>query len=153
MATFHQLRDAVYKDLILSLDYFAEQVLLIENYGRVENEAISLQVAIQQARDANSFITVSITEIEEDPDIDGSRFSRYEELWVKCARDPAAVNSKSVAIGGIDGPNLHLAILRDVSRDPLQLPYTYANEIEDSTDVLWRLKFNRMLQGVQDVRA
>lgn len=148
--TFQTLRDKAYRDVLLNESYFAERVLLVRNYGRSE-DASEMATAIADAITADSYITVSISEEEEDPMIDDNRFTREEEISVQVSRDPAAVNSSSQPLGGISDPNVHDAILRSAARDPLQIPYLYKHEREHVSGVLWRLTFSRHVQGTQQV--
>lgn len=150
MASFKTLRDNAYRNIFLSEDYFGERVLLIREYGRAEDGTVA-QALIDAARAADSYITVSISEVEEDPATSGGSFDREEEIWVQCCRSESAVNSAGDPLGGIAQPNIHDAILRDTTKDPLQLPYGYTHELKDSSDVLWRLMFSRRLQGVQGI--
>lgn len=148
--TFKTLQDKAYKNTLLNTSYFAEQVLLIRNYGRAEDPAAAAAL-ISAAIIAGSYMTVSISEAEEDPVIEDHRFTREEEILVQCSNDPSAVNADSEALGGLADPNIHDAILRDVSVDPLQIPFMYVHESKHRSGVLWRLTFRRHLQGTQQV--
>jgi hypothetical protein len=150
MAPFKTLRDRAYRDTFLSEQYFGEKVLLIRDYGRAE-DATAAQALIDAAVAADSYITVSISDVEEDPLLQEGGFTREEEINVQCCRDPAAQNSNGDTLGGIADPNVHDAILRDASLDPLQVPYMYKHEARDTTEVLWKLVFMRHLQGTQKV--
>lgn len=150
MSAFHTLRDKAYLDVMLSEDYFAERVLLIKDYGRSEDLSAAA-TAISNAIAADSYITVTISDVEEDPIIDDNRFTREEEIMVQCTNDESAVDSDANPIGGIAQPTVHDAILRTVAEDPLQLPYMFKHEIEHRSGKLWRLKFSRHLQGTQQV--
>jgi hypothetical protein len=86
--------------------------------------------------------------------VEESAFTREEEIYVQCFRDPATKNSKDEVLGGIADPNIHDAILRDVARDSLQIPYLYKHEMDGgSSETLWRLVFRRYLQGTVGVSA
>jgi hypothetical protein len=152
MAPFKTLRDRAYRDTFLSELIHGEKVLLIRNYGRAE-DITAAQALIAAAILAQSYMTVSISDVDEDPIVDDGAFTREEEIIVQCCRDPAAQNSDGQALGGISDPNIHDAILRDVSRDSLQVPYLYKHELKDSSEVLWRLIFRRSLQGIQRVAS
>lgn len=150
MAPFKTLRDNAYRDIFLSELYHAEKVLLVRNYGRAE-DITAASALINAAKAANSYITVSISDVEEDPLVQDEAFTRQEEIYVQCCRDPAATNSKGTFIGGISDPNIHDAILRSASMDPLQVPYLYKHELRDVSAVIWRLVFRRHVQGTQKV--
>ena len=144
---FKEMRSRAYRDVFLN--FGGEQVLLIRDYGRASN-AKDAQTLIDAAVASGSYIQASISESEEDP-ITNDGFTRQEQIIAQVCRDPSAKNSDGVLLGGLKDPNIHDAIRRDVSVDPLQIPYMYQHTYEDMTADLWRLTFIRTLQGTQVV--
>ena len=142
--TFHDLRDQAYRDVSISETYHGEKVLLIRNLGTKENQQ-AVQAAIDAARVANQYITCTVSMEKEDPDLseEARTVTRCEMIWVQCCRDPKSVDSNGNPLLGLANPNFQDAILRSTKKDPLQLPYFFAHEIKNPTDVLWQLLFAR----------
>ena len=150
--TFKQLRDNAYRDTFLDTKYHGETVLLVRNLGRQE-DALAICTAIAAAKSVGSNIVVSISDDMEEAELFDSNqtLDRMERIIVQCCRDPAAVNSKAELLGGLGDPNLRDGILRSTTKDPSQRPYFFQREMQNPSDVLWRLMFARYIAGIRGV--
>ncbi len=156
MSNIQDIIETVYKDKLVSLDWHGEQCLRVPDLAQKENEAAWQQAISDATLDGDKFVHASVSEENQEPEIfdDGQSLTRVERIIVQCTRDEGARNSQNVLIGGIKDPNLNLGFVRlDSKRDPLGQPYLFVRIHQNTSSVLWRLTFERKIQGIRGVEV
>lgn len=153
--TFQEIRDDAYRDIVISTKFHGEVLVLIPDLG-IQEDGAAWQAAIANAIAAGAAnqMTASVSGIvEEDGSFDDDQsLRRVEHIAVQCCRDPTSVDRSGNALGGLAAPDLHLGILRSATLDPLQIPFMFQREMDGSTDLLWRLHFKRVIEGVRGLQ-
>jgi hypothetical protein len=132
--TFRTLRQKAYYGSMLSTDYMAEDARYKPKGG--------------------SYVPIIVSIVAtEDPILDDNdmTINRTEEIIVQCTKDAYAENQCGKELGGIRIPKIGDKLLRNELRDPLQIPYTFVRQMQDDTEIMWRLVFRRSIRGSQGV--
>lgn len=137
---FREIRDRVYRDVLLSPDFFAETVTYYPKAGGARDVVVS---------------------IEETGDIllenSDQSVVRMTELVVQVMRDELSVSTAGVSVGGIPHPLIGDQLLRHSDRDWLRnkavnvsesrLRFTFTGETRNAYESMWRLVYHRPLLG------
>lgn len=157
--TYKELRDDAYRDIFVNTKWHGEQVLVIDNLGYQNEHPVDSgtgnnpwEQAIADAVTAQNYVIGSVSEEQEvDGSFEGQSYDRMEVIVFQCCRDANAMDRDGTTLGGIPEPKLRMGILRSALKDPLQIPYMFVREMEHPSDVLWRLRFERVIAGVRGV--
>ena len=132
--SFAEQKRTAYYEYLTNPSYFAEEV----TYRNADGSTFAMRTHIR-------------TSMRQDLNDQDATIDEVEEINVLMMRDPSATTSSGDTIAGKAKPEIGDAVLRSASMDPDQRWYLFKGTITETTDLKYRLIFERKKRWTQGV--